>query len=418
MSLLNQSSVYFSNNYFANQAAINPVFNFIHALVKRDNGANPFNYMPTLQAKDLVKEIFSEKVGHYSVLNSKKPNVLLITWESLTAKALNKAYCNGFEVLPTFKKISQEGLYFPNTYASGDRSDKGLIAILSGYPAQPIASIMTIPQKTAKLPVISADLKRNGYFTAWYYGGEPEFANIKTYISHGQFDKVVTKADYPSELTDTKWGANDKTTFNRLLTDLRTMKQPFFVNTFTLSSHEPFEIPNHDVIKGKDEKSKFLNALNYTDTQLGWFLAEIKKEPWYANTLVIIIADHGHRLPETIDKLEEFQIPMLWLGGALAQKAQVRPESVSQNDLAKSLLNQLNVPSGDYIWSKDLFSSTYKSSAYFAYRNGFGFINSQNHVIFDNDTKKIRQSKAQNTQILLKQGQAMVQETYADFLSK
>jgi phosphoglycerol transferase MdoB-like AlkP superfamily enzyme len=415
---LNQSTVYFSDNNFANHAAVNAVFNFVHSISKRQNGENPFSYLPKNEAQNIVNETLKAGGLSRKTLKNTRPNVLLITWESLTAKALEPKLCDGYEVLPNLKKLSREGLYFSNCYASGDRSDKGLVAILSGYPAQPIASIMTIPQKTSKLPVLSQNFKKLGYSTAWYYGGEPEFANIKTYINHGQFDRLVTKNDYPSQYTNTKWGANDQHTFDRLFADLQQQKQPFFVNTFTLSSHEPFEIPNHKVIPGNSEKRKFLNALNYTDKQLGLFIEKIKKQPWYANTLVIIIADHGHRLPETPDKLEEFKIPMLWLGGALEIAPAVFDKLVSQTDLAATLLRQLNVPSGAYMWSKDCMLDTYQPSAYFAFRNGMGYLEPEKHVVFDNDTRKVIQATAPNDTNIVKKAQAYVQETYGDFLLK
>lgn len=313
----------------------------------------------------------------------------------------------------------KEGIYFENCYASGDRSDKGMVAILSGYPAQPTTSIIQFPQKTAKLFIISKDLMQNGYSTAWYYGGEPEFANMKSYFLNGQFEEIITKESFPENLTEnSKWGANDSLVFDRLFNDLNKKKEPFFVNYFTLSSHEPYEVAGHKAIKGFDETAKFLNAHNYTDKFFGAFIEKAKKQAWYKNTLIIVLADHGHRLPLTDKKQLDFKIPMLWFGGALKAKPYVFSNVCSQNDLAKTLLNQLNISSLEYTWSKDIFTKNYKPFAYFAFNDGFGWIKNDKSYTFDNIGKRvIHQSGTFNNQEM-EQGKAYLQTSFADYLAK
>jgi phosphoglycerol transferase MdoB-like AlkP superfamily enzyme len=412
---INQSSAYFSQNNFANQAAVNPVYNLLHSLTHKTTGKNPFLSMPQLEADSLINHLYlNDTESDIKIING-KPNVLLITWESLTAKVLHQK----MEVTPNLKKILKEGVYFNNCYASGDRSDKGMVAILSGYPAQPIASIINLPQKTLKLPIISKALNEKGYTTSWYYGGEPEFANIKSYILNGQFEKLVSKVDFPEKYTkDTKWGANDAIVFDRLAADLSKMKQPFFINYFTLSSHEPFEIPDHDIIKGEDETSKFLNAHHFTDEQLGLFLTKAKTQEWYKNTLIIITADHGHRLPVTDSKKDEFHIPLVFFGGALSCKPMIINDIVSQNDIAESILGQLNFENSDYKWSKNIFSTKINPSAYFCFNNGFGLVQANNWYAFDNNTKLIIGGKGKISETDLQLGKAIQQATYADYLAK
>ena len=86
-------------------------------------------------------------------------------------------------------------------------------------------------------------LRRSNYETGFYYGGETEFANMKSYLLAGQFSKLITKSDFKKEDLSSKWGAYDHVVFEKLLSDLPSFKQPFFVNLLTQSSHEPFEIP-------------------------------------------------------------------------------------------------------------------------------------------------------------------------------
>ena len=69
--------------------------------------------------------------------------------ESFTAKFVG---CLGGEpgVTPNLDKIAAEGLLFTNIYAAGDRSEKGQVAVLSGYPNQAITSIIKTPVENRK----------------------------------------------------------------------------------------------------------------------------------------------------------------------------------------------------------------------------------------------------------------------------
>jgi hypothetical protein len=51
-------------------------------------------------------------------------------------------------------------MLFTNVYASGNRSDKGMVAILSGYPAQPTNSIIKIPKKPYRFLRYPANFKK------------------------------------------------------------------------------------------------------------------------------------------------------------------------------------------------------------------------------------------------------------------
>ena len=67
------------------------------------------------------------------------------------------------DIAPNLDSISREGVLFTNFYANSFRTDRGLVAVLSGYPAQPTTSIMKYPRKTQSLPAIASALAENGY---------------------------------------------------------------------------------------------------------------------------------------------------------------------------------------------------------------------------------------------------------------
>src|SRR5690606_28715715 len=130
-------------------------------------------------------------------------------------------------------------------------TDKGIVGILSGYPAQPISSIVKNPDKSRTLPHLATAFSREGYHTAFYYGGEMEFANIKSYLMQGAFRELVDVNAFRKADRNSKWGAHDGVVMERFKLALQTMPQPFFANWLTLSSHEPYETPVSRVIKGK-----------------------------------------------------------------------------------------------------------------------------------------------------------------------
>jgi phosphoglycerol transferase MdoB-like AlkP superfamily enzyme len=92
------------------------------------------------------------------------------------------------------------------------------------------------------------------------------------------------------------------------------------------------------VFQGNDETTKFLNSLHYTDEVLGLFIENCKKQSWWKNTVIIITADHGIRFPVTGRVVNDFKIPMLWLGGPVKKKAGlVINKLASQIDLSATL---------------------------------------------------------------------------------
>lgn len=418
---MNESAVFFSDKSFANYAAVNVPWNYMSSIVhERYSKKNPFVYFdPKIVEKNLA-ELYRKKGETEPVIATDKPiNVIVIIWESFTAKVVeNLGGVKG--ITPEFGALTQDGMLFTNIYASGNRSDKGMVAILSGYPAQPIASIIKIPNKTISLPSVPRTFQKAGWHTAFYYGGETEFANMKSYFLQQGFDKIVDKNSFSDADMNSKWGAHDHVVLNKMLADLDTTKQPFFNTLFTLSSHEPFEVPANTVIPGNDQEHLFLNAMHYADASIGEFIKKAKTKPWWNNTLVVIIADHGHPLPDRKEaKPSEFHIPMLWLGGVVEKKG-VRVDSLaSQTDLAATLLNQLKLPSSSFSWSNDIFMKNRTPFAYFAFTNGLGWVKPGGFIIRDNIGGNITE---QSGNVLknggVEAGKTYLQASYSDYLAR
>jgi len=422
---LNPSSTYFSHSDFANQAGLNVAWNFLHSLTLRDyRTSNPYaQAIGEQDARRVVDSLVHTTDGTTrQLLRMKQPNVIIIIWESGTAKVVQRL--GGLpNITPHFDTLSHTGVLFDAMYASGNRSAKGLAAILSGWPAQSNAPILSSPARAARLPGLAQDLAHAGYHTAFYYGGELEFADFKSYlVAHG-FDRIVGENDFDRKDWSSKWGAHDHVVLARLLADARTLRRPFFATLFTLSSHEPYDVPMKPVIEGADEQAKFLNAHVYTDRSIGAFIAQATRESWWDSTLVVIIADHGHPLPRLAQPAGEsasqlYHIPMLWLGGALAVRDTVVTVVGSQVDVAPTLLAQLGLVHAQYRWGKNLLATDALPFAFFSYLDGFGWVDARGRLVYGYNTRQVMQRTPGADEGAVRAGEAYQRLTYQDFLGR
>ena len=272
-STANVGMVYYSNNQFLNHSAINPCFSFLASLSKQQDFASQYNYLSESDRSKTFKEMTGHPQGDSipSLLSTKHPNILLILMESFSANAIESL---GGEagVTPNLNKLSKEGVLFTNLYANSFRTDRGLVAVLNGYLAQPTTSIMKYPAKSQTLPSIAKSLQTKGYTSDMLYGGDINFTNMQSYFFSSGYSKITADKDFPLSSRLSKWGANDDITFAHLYKTLKdgSRKEPFFSTFLTISSHEPFEVPF------KRHNDPYLNSVAFTDSCLGNFIDKIK----------------------------------------------------------------------------------------------------------------------------------------------
>lgn len=418
---MNVGSVYYSSNQFCNHTAINPIWNFLESLASKDSKMGGTSFYNDNKSEVIFASLMLEddSLSDIELLKLERPNVIILILESFTAKAIGVL---GGEkgITPNLDRLSKEGVLFEHCIANGNRSDKGIVSILSGYPAQPQTSIIMNSKKNEKLPNLGREFKNLGYTTSFYYGGDINFSNMNAYFFNGGYDNIITDSEFPKSQQNSKWGAFDEFSLNKLFEDIKIEKQKFFKVLFTITSHEPFEVPkNHTTIfEGRDDREKFLNSINYTDKCIGDFIEKSKKEPWYDNTLIILVADHGHRLPDKSDynRIESFKIPMIWLGGALKKNGIKIKKYVNQSDIPMILGNQMKVPfKKEFKFSKDIFRKK-ESFAFYAFNNGIAFFTDNDMFIWDDNAKEfLERPQFISTE---EKGKAYLQELAKDYNEK
>lgn len=415
---MNSGMVYFSENRFSNHAAINVVWNVMSSLFYRSKKEKAYTYLSNSEVQQTLKSLSSQSGNTTKLLNKERPNVLLLILESFSSKVI--ASVGGkWDAAPNFNKLAEEGLLFTNFYANGDRSDKGMVSILSGYPAQPTLSIIKDPSKSQSLPSIYHSFEEMGYTTSFYYGGNIDFANMRSYFYNANVDNFVTDKDFEAKLRTSKWGVHDEHLFNKLYDDLVKKDSLFFDVVFTLSSHEPYDVPMEPIFEGNDRTAKFLNSVYYTDSCLYDFIGKLKKTEIWENTLIIMVADHGTPRPGKSRnyEVEKFQIPMLWTGGALNDSIKIYNRVASQIDIPATVLNQFSVNTDQFTFSKDLFKENHNDFAYYVFNDGFGFITDSTKAVYDNVGNKSLINDGNAESDLLK-GKAMVQYVSEDYLRR
>lgn len=414
----NVGKVYFSKNQFLNHSAINPCFSLVASLTKQQNFSEQFNFFPEEERKELYDGLLGKVVpmqptdsSRVKLLNTDRPNLLIIILESFSGNVVG-AVGGDSTVTPQLNRLSKEGILFTNMYANSFRTDRGTVAILNGYLAQPTTSIMKYPAKSQTLPSIAKSLGEVGYTADMLYGGDINFTNMQSYFYSSGYSKITADTDFPVADRLSKWGVHDNLTFDHLYEDIkgRPGDTPWFSTFLTLSSHEPFDVPFHHL----DEL--YPNSVAFTDSCIGSFIDKMKELPVWKNTLVILLADHGYPYPENIQEFGKlrFHIPMLWLGGAIKEPVVVDTYA-NQTDLAATLLSQMELPHKDFIFSKDLFDPNYPQFAFYTFTNGFGFIDSTGVSVFDNESDRpLIEEPESGSELRLRKGKALLQTLYDD----
>ena len=375
---INISSAYFSKNNALNNAAVNPAWSFLATELERDKHAPLKFFEQKEQAENILSQINSSKDDYTSLLEpyDSNTNLILIVLESFSAKVVGSVSGEKFGSTPQLDLISGQGISFSNAYASSFRSDKGLLALTTGFPSGARQTLTNFPTELSAKPSVFKLFSKD-YWTSFYYGGNLDFANIKVLFSDA--DELKSGDDFVSSKRNT-WGVHDEDVFQTFGDDFITRKKPQFSMLFSLSSHEPFDVPNY-----QNREDPYLNSISYTDSCLGLLINQIKESDKWSNTLIMITADHGVRRPDNAPIYSDinFKIPLILTGGVVRRDTVIR-EIVSQSDLPSTVASYLNKP---FIFSQQSVLQP-SNIAFYSYHNGIATVAPDCIQFYDFDQKK------------------------------
>lgn len=421
VSTMNTGQAYYSQNAYLNHSAVNPLFSLLESITHQEDFASQYRFMKDKEADKIFATMTSTSDENtYPLLNEatfKKgtPDILIVIMESF-ASDIMPSMGSYKDVAVCLDSIAQQSILFTRFYANSFRTDRGMVSILSGYPAQTTTSIMRYPRKTSQLPSIARNLvKYKNYKTTYYYGGDADFCNMRSYLVSQGYQHIISDANFPIEDKLSKWGVPDHILAAKMMEDIKAQqneKRPMLRILQTSSSHEPFEVPYHRL------KDKRLNAFAYTDSVMGAIVREYRKLPRWKNTLIVFVPDHVGGYKENLNDHDRsrYQIPLILAGGAISRPMKVGIIG-SQHDIAATLLGQLGVEHREFTFSKNMMSDATPKFAFFAVNDAFGVVSEENSLIYDNRAKRIVYDKGEKG-FNLKRGQAYLQKLYDDLAKK
>lgn len=229
----------------------------------------------------------------------KGKNVIFLQIESLENFVIDKK-TNGAEIAPFLTKLSKEGLYFPNIYEQnygGDSIDCDFLINSSTFTLGDQITALNYGENTYpnSLPRLFESI---GYETITSHA--ENFAAFNWSELHKNafgVDKLWSLNDYNYDEA-VGYGISDRTFFNQLSEKLKTIKQPFFFQSPTLSSHGPFNLPKEyrqlNLPKEIDESKLggYFESIHYADAQIKMFFDKLYEASILNNTVIVIYGDH------------------------------------------------------------------------------------------------------------------------------
>ena len=304
-----------------------------------------------------------------------KKNVVLITIESLSAEFM-QLYGNTKEITPFLDSLALHSMTFTNLYATGNRTVRGLEAVTLCIPPTPGESVVKREDNKAKFTTGSI-FKSKGYDVKYLYGGDAFFDNMQDFFSGNGYDVIDKSSFTPEEITFSNvWGVCDEDMAKKAIEIMNMEAQkgkPFFNHWMTVSNHRPFTFPDGKIDIPNDAKSRE-GGVKYTDYALKQFFTMAQKQPWFDETVFVIVADHcASSSGKTELPMDKYRIPaMIYAQNTIQPK--IVNQLMSQIDIMPTLFGILHFKYQSKFYGQDVLQPDYKPRAFIATYEDLGLI--------------------------------------------
>lgn len=376
-----------NQNSFANELQSNGCYKFYLAFLNSE--LDYFKFYKTLPEQEAYT-LLQQEIPLISGESTLRPihndstelrkNVVLISIESLSASFM-KMYGNEQNLTPFLDSLATKSLVFTNLYAAGNRTVRGLEALTLCLPPTAGESVVKRKDNKDKFSTGSVFLQK-GYQVRFMYGGDAFFDNMGDFFSGNGYEITDKKDFQPNEVTFSNiWGVCDEDMYNKAIRVMNTEAKegkPFFNHIMTVSNHRPFTYPNNKIDIPGDAKSRD-GGVKYTDFAIKKFFEMASKQPWFKNTVFVLVADHcASSAGKTELPIEKYRIPaMIYSPGFIAP--QEYNNIMSQIDLMPTLFGLLHFNYQSKFFGQDVMEPTYKPRAFIATYQDLGLI--KDHVL-------------------------------------
>jgi phosphoglycerol transferase MdoB-like AlkP superfamily enzyme len=383
---LRWGDAFHSQNLFANHLGLNGIFTLYKAASVGDRKINKkywLSAMPDAQATDIMKKLLLTPQDEFlggdkhpllrrhtgsslpARIGAEKPNVIVILMESFSG-AFTGSLGNDYGITPEFDRIAKQGLLFKRFFSNGTHTHQGMFATLACFPNVPgYEYLMQEPEGTHKFSGLPLLLQRAGYQDIYVYNGSFSWDNQEGFFRNQGMTRFIGRDQYVNPVfVNPTWGVSDQDMFDRAVTELAAMPKgkPFFAMLQTLSNHTPYALPTPLPVQPVTNMGKFnehLTAMRYADWALGQFFQKIEKEPYYKNTVFVLVGDHGFGTDNQVTDIDllRFRVPMLVIAPGLQEKFGSTTERVAtQIDIAPTVMGILGEPFVHQCWGRDVLS--------------------------------------------------------------
>jgi phosphoglycerol transferase MdoB-like AlkP superfamily enzyme len=348
----------------------------------------PFCIFKTLKRSDYQRADYfrneQEMNAVYSPIHTPDPNapafrpknVVILIWESFGKEMVgtyNRDLENGTYkgYTPFIDSLMQHSRVHWYSFANGAKSIEAIPSVLTSIPGilEPFVLTRYTDNKLPSLPEI---LQGKGYHTSFFHGAPNGSMGFKAFTNLIGIKDYYGKTEYNNdEDYDGIWGIWDEEFMQFWSKKLNSFQEPFMSTLFTVSSHDPFQIPAR--YKGKFPKGPLpiYETMGYTDNALRKFFDSVKTKPWFKNTLFVITADHSATFahyPRYQTSVGNFSVPILFYAPGDGSPGDVAPGEplmtgtdssrlVQQIDIMPSVLGYLHYDKPYFGFGKNIFGN-------------------------------------------------------------
>ena len=292
-------------------------------------------------------------------------NVVVILMESFAGHSVGALGRPG-NITPYFDNLAKEGLLFERFFSNGTHTHQGMFATMACFPNLPgFEYLMQTPEGSHKLSGLPELLSARKFDDVYVYNGDFAWDNQSGFFSNQGMTTFVGRNDFVDPVfSDPTWGVSDQDMFNRGLEELkkREGKEPFYALLQTLSNHTPYALPTPlpvEPVTDRGSLNEHLTAMRYSDWALGQFFEKARKEPYYNETLFVVVGDHGFGNEQQISEMDlgRFNVPLLFIGPGIQEKFGPRNDTVgTQVDIVPTIMGRLGGEFRQQCWGRDLLT--------------------------------------------------------------
>ncbi|MFZ9519033.1 MAG: LTA synthase family protein [Silvanigrellaceae bacterium] len=293
-----------------------------------------------------VRRILNVPRERHSPVKLENFNVVILVVESLSSEYMGYGGINSVYA-PFIRRLADKSLYFDNAYSNGLSSIEAFPSLLACLPSLVGEPFITSQYSSVKTQSLGHVLAARGYSNEFFHGCNNGSMYIDSMAKLFGFPRFFGRYDYPpgDKDYDGSWGIYDEPFLQFAASRIGEIKSPFAVGIFTLSSHNPYKIPQHLQQRFSGGKLPFQNSLAYTDHAIEKFFESAEKQAWFKNTLFVITGDHTSDLESSKFMSEQalYRVPLIFYDPSGQLKPAVSHRIVQHADVFPSVLDLLGV---------------------------------------------------------------------------